>query len=276
MPDEAESIRCEISLATLGKAGDFGSLAHYADPAYYDLTYAERRHDVEYYVTLARACSDHKVLEYGCGNGRITLPMAQAGAAVTAVDLSRPMLEAFEKRLAQMPSSVRSRVQLVHHDMRSFSTEQRYSLVIAPFNTVLHLYEPDEFLGFARRAHEHLVDGGSFVFDVSMPQAVDLCRDPDLALEAPDFVHPETGVLYAYSERFEYDPIRQLLITWMQFEAKNGSESFTIPLAHRQYYPQELRVLLMAAGFRRIEFSSDFSSEPAGAYTDSLVLACSK
>jgi len=263
----------DISIETLGHAGDFGSLAHYADPAYYDLTYRERRHDVAYYVNLARGCQG-RVLEFGCGNGRITLPMAQAGAQVTAVDLSKPMLNDFERRLAVAPRELRRRIRLHHADMRTFRDEERYALIIAPFNTVLHLYEPEEFLEFLRRVRERLLDGGRFVFDVSLPQASDLCHDPTERLDSPPFTHPETGEVFFYSERFEYDPIRQLLVVWMQFTPRDGGDAFTIPLVHRQYYPQELRGLLGCAGFSDIHFSSDFSAEPAGPHTDSLVIEC--
>jgi SAM-dependent methyltransferase len=270
--DEERS--CEISLATLGHAGDFGSLAHYADPAYYDLTYLARQHDVDYYVSLARTCPDHRVLEYGCGNGRITVPMAEAGATVTAVDLSRPMLDDFERRLARDRLVIQRRILLHHADMRTFTTDQRFQLIIAPFNTILHLYEPEELMAFLGRVRDHLAQDGHFVFDVSLPQPGDLDRDPSELLEAPDFIHPQTGEVFAYSERFEYDPIRQLLIVWMTFTPRDGSGAFTIPLAHRQYYPQELRGLLLCAGFTSVRFLSDFSAEPAGAHTDSLVVDC--
>jgi hypothetical protein len=89
-------------------------------------------------------------------------------------------------------------------------------------------------------------------------------------------VHPATGEAFEYYERFEYDPIRQLLVVWMEFVPKNGEPSFTIPLSHRQYYPQELKALLVSAGFGKIRFTSDFSAEAPGAHTDSLVIECSK
>ena len=37
------------------------------------------------------------MLEYGCGNGRITLALARAGKHVVGVDLSEPMLGDFEE-----------------------------------------------------------------------------------------------------------------------------------------------------------------------------------
>jgi SAM-dependent methyltransferase len=258
----------------LGHAGDFGSLAHYADPAYYDLTYRERQHDVDYYVALGRATPDHRVLEYGCGSGRITLPLANAKVRVTAVDLSGPMLATLTRRLAEAPAVVRERVAVHRADMRTFDCDERFSLVIAPFNTLLHLYEPDEMFAFLRQVRKHLAEGGRFVFDVSVPQVADMSHEPDEVLESPAFVDPTTGARVRYSERFEYDPIRQLLVIWMQFQPEDGSEGWTVPLVHRQYFPQELKAILMAAGFTRIEFVSDFSTEAPGPYTDSLVVLC--
>jgi SAM-dependent methyltransferase len=264
----------EISLATLGSAGDFGSLAHYADPAYYDLTYRQRKQDVQFYCQLARS-AEH-VLEYGCGNGRITLPMARAGAAVTGVDLSKPMLNDFAQRLSNEHATVRERIRLQHADMRKFATTERYPLILAPFNTLLHLYEPAECLEFLARVHEHLADGGRFVFDVSLPQPADLGRAANKRLRAPDFVHPSTGESFEYYERFEYDPIRQLLVVWMEFVPKDGQPGFTIPLSHRQFYPQEIKALLLTSGFVDVSFTSDFSAEAPGGYTDSLVIECRK
>ena len=76
----------DITLQSLGKCGDFGALAHYADPDYYAQCYRTRMHDVAYYARLASS-QPGPILEYGCGNGRITLALAQTGARVWGVQL---------------------------------------------------------------------------------------------------------------------------------------------------------------------------------------------
>ena len=101
-PDAARTIR------DFGAAGDDGAKGHYEDPAYYAKTYKDRRHDIDYYVRLARQ-SKGPVLEYGVGNGRIGLHVARAGVELFGVDLSRPMLDDFEARLKLEPKQVRSR-----------------------------------------------------------------------------------------------------------------------------------------------------------------------
>ncbi len=259
-------------LGDLGRAGDAGALAHYSDPAYYTKTYGNRRHDVDYYVRTSRA-SGGPVLEYGVGNGRVALAIAQAGVHVEGVDLSRAMLDDLAVRLQKLPGPVRERVRFHHGDMRTLELGRRFALVIAPFNAVLHLYERDDFEDFFSRVREHLAPRGQFVFDFSLPSAADLSRDPDRWFGAPRIRHPSTGDLVRYDERFEYDPVRQLLLVTTRFSPEHG-DPWTIPLTHRQLFPREVEALLHYNGFSEIGFHADFGDAPADHLTDSVVVSC--
>jgi hypothetical protein len=259
----------------MGRVGDAGASAHYEDPAYYTVTYRDRRHDVAYYVQQARL-SRGPVLEYGAGNGRIGLHIARAGVAVDGVDLSQPMLTDFERRLSHEPPQVRARVRLHNGDMRELRLERRFPLVIAPFNVLLHLYDRRDMEAFLARVREHLTDEGYFLFDFSVPQPADLARDPERSYPAPDLRHPETGEAVGYAERFEYDPLRQLLLVRLDFTPKSGASAFTVPLTHRQYFPREMEALLHYNGFEEILFSADFTDLPADRYVDSIVVRCKK
>lgn len=259
------------SIAELGNAGDAGALAHYSDPGYYDKTYKARRHDVDFYVRLARE-SRGPVLEYGAGNGRVTLPIARAGIAVHGVDLSRAMLDDLAQKREREPPQVRERVAFTHGDMRKVALEQRFPLVVAPFNAFLHLYERSDVEQFLERVRAHLAPEGRLVFDFSLPQPRDLARDPDRAFGAPRLRHPSTGELVRYAERFEYDPIRQLLLIETRFTPEGG-EPWSVPLTHRQFFPREVEALLHYNGFEDIALLGDFGDAPADAYTDSVVVS---
>lgn len=260
------------SIAELGNAGDAGALAPYSDPAYYEKTYKARRHDADFYVRLARE-SGGPVLEYGAGNGRITLPIARAGIAVHGVDLSRAMLDHLAQKLAHEPPQVRERVGFTHGDMRQVALQgAAFPLVIAPFNAFLHLYERSDVERFLARVRAHLAPGGRFVFDISLPQPRDLARDPDRPVGAPRLRHPTTGELLRSTERFEYDPIRQLLLIETRFIPEQG-EPWSVPLAHRQFFPQEIEALLHYNGFSEIVLHSDFSDAPADALSDFIVVS---
>src|SRR5262245_26279562 len=96
------------------------------------------RQDIEFFVEAARACGG-PVLEVGCGTGRVLIPTAQAGVQVVGLDLSPRMLEICRDRLSQEPEAVRSRVRLVHADMRNFDLSQEFNLATIPFRPFQHL-----------------------------------------------------------------------------------------------------------------------------------------
>lgn len=250
-----------------------GTSAHYEDAAYYASTYDKRSEDVAYYVALAdEAVGD--VLEYGCGNARITIPIARTltgSRYIVGLDLARSMLADARARLAMEHDRVSARVTLKRGDMRSAKIGRRFGLVICPFNAFLHLYTRRDVERFLARVREHLAPRGRFVFDVSIPVAEELARSPDRAYFTPRFTYPGVGVV-RYSERFDYEPLRQILFVSMKFEPKQG-EPFMTPLAHRQFYPQELEALLHYNGFDLLSLEGDFDG-PATNESRTLSYVC--
>lgn len=62
------------------------------DAPYYDAIHSGHDEDIGLWLSFAGR-TDRPVLEAGCGTGRITLPLAQAGHTVTGIDPSFAMLE---------------------------------------------------------------------------------------------------------------------------------------------------------------------------------------
>lgn len=258
------------------RALEAGSSAHYEDPAYYTKNYKKRVDDVRYYVDLAQA-NDGPVLEYGCGNGRIALPIARAGVPITGVDLSVPMLADLRDRLASEPPDVRKRVTCKQGDMRAVTLRRRFPLVLCTFNAFLHLYTRQDVERFLARVRAHLAPGGEFVFDISIPEPQELARDPARAYRTPRFLYPSEdgkGVLVRYSERFDYDRIRQVLFVAMEFEPEDGADPWMTPLAHRQFHPAELEALLHYNGFEILTQHGDFDASPVTADSAVLITRC--
>jgi SAM-dependent methyltransferase len=248
-----------------------GSLAHYEDPAYYAATYRGRTDDIAYYVALCRRTRG-AVLEYGVGAGRIAIPMALAGARVVGVDHSAPMLADLRARLRLEEKRVAERVRLVRGDMRREKLAARFGLVLATFNTVLHLYTRQDVERFLERVRQHLSPRGRFVVDMSMPALADLARGPSRPFHAPRFRHPTAGVVVNNLERFDYDPLRQILFVSMEFAPVAGpSPEWMTPLAHRQFFPQEWEALLHYNGFEVERVDGDFSGGPLTKDSDVMI-----
>lgn len=250
--------------------------AHYDDPAFYTDTYSTRIEDIAYYVDLALAHGKRlgrvpRVLEYGAGNGRISVPLARHGISVTCVDWSKPMLTDLKDRLRREPKEVRSRVKVVHGDMREVRLDQTFDLVFCPFNTALHLYVREDVEAFFAGVKSHLAPDGTFVSDLSVPLAEDLARDPSVAHRVPKFEYPGVGMV-KYREYFDYDRARQVLFVAMEFSPVNAAhEEFSTPLSHRQFYPQEWEALLHYNGFTVTGLFGDFAAGPFDRQSDVMI-----
>src|SRR6266487_2133842 len=84
----------------------------------YDYVTAYRtRRDIEFYVDEACAAKG-RVLELGCGTGRVLIPVARAGKEITGIDSSRRMLERCRLNLAAEPPEVRKNAAVLEQDMR--------------------------------------------------------------------------------------------------------------------------------------------------------------
>lgn len=251
-----------------------GTSAHYEDARYYTANYRDRVADIRYYLDLALRTGG-RVLEYGCGNGRIALPLAHAGIQVTGVDQSAPMLKDLRARLRRSKPEVASRLEIRRGDMRSVSLGRKFELVLCTFNTFLHLYERSDVERFLARVRSHLSRRGTFVFDVSMPMAEELARDPERTYRTPRFRHGGTGEVVRYGERFRYDPVAQLLLVDMVFEPLSDStRRWVTPLAHRQFFPQELEALLHYNGLEVTSLVGDFSDDAPTSESSTLVYHC--
>ncbi|MFO0608186.1 MAG: class I SAM-dependent methyltransferase [Polyangiales bacterium] len=235
---------------------DRGSREHYDDPAYYDQAYRRRRDDVAFYRGVARRLGG-PILELGVGSGRVALPLCRDGHAVVGVDASRPMLERARALAADLP---RGRLTLREGDMREVRLRRRFPLVIAPFNALMHLYEPQDVVKCFANVARHLAPDGRFVFDVRMPDLRELALDPDREYKCRPFTHPTLGRV-RYTEQFRYDPVKQVQFVTMRFYPEKGRVRATV-LAHRQFFPAELRALLTAGGLRLMKRLGDASGRP--------------
>ncbi len=123
------------------------------------------RRDVAFWQRLASA-QDGPVLELGCGTGRITVPVARAGAEVVGIDRSAEMLDRGRQRLRR--ARLQDRALLVRGDIRAlpFRSRPGFNLVMAPYGILQSLTRErdlEETLASVRRV---LRRGGLFGIDL--------------------------------------------------------------------------------------------------------------
>ena len=83
-------------------------------------------------VDLAMAGPHDKVLDVGCGCGAPSLAMAEAGADVTGIDISEPMLQLARKRASEQ----KLKADFILADALSHSFESDHSLLFSRFGVM--------------------------------------------------------------------------------------------------------------------------------------------
>jgi SAM-dependent methyltransferase len=132
---------------------------------YYDASpVVASRVDVRFYVNAAKEFGE-PVLELGCGTGRITLPIAQAGFRITGLDLAARMLARAEEKAAELPEEAKKRLTLAVGNMTDFGLAAKFALVIIPFRPFQHLLETQQQLDCLACARKHMEPGGRLILD---------------------------------------------------------------------------------------------------------------
>lgn len=262
-----------------------GTTEHYQNPLLYDHEYRRRRADVNYYRRTTAAYGGD-VLELGCGTGRVLVPLLRDGHRVVGVDRSQPMLRRCAARIARLSPGRRQRAELVRADFRDLAFSRRWPLIICPFNTMMHLYDREDLQRFFSSVRRHLAPGGRFCFDVLNPSLDWLTHDPKRRWSRTRFRHPSTGRLTYYTTNHVYDAATQ--IAWIRIyydpaDLPQGGDlppghiprSQVVRIAHRQFFPEELLLLLELHGFTVEKREGGFTGEPFSQECESQVCTCS-
>lgn len=192
------------------------------------------------------------VLELCCGTGRVALPLARDGFAVTAVDIAAGMLAVLDERLKREPAEVAARVTTIQQDVTMLDLPQReYALAIIAFNSLLCITDFDAQCAAIAAAAKHLRAGGALVVDVVNPLVLPLAGDP---IPKPFFTRRSESTGNEYTRFAALGPFdetqRQRLYGWYD-EITSGTVRRTMYAMHwRPVFRYELELMLRAAGLR--------------------------
>jgi SAM-dependent methyltransferase len=131
-----------------------------AQVVWHDLECGGYRADLPLWHELAEHC-DGPVLDVGAGSGRVTLQLARAGHAITALDQSEVLLAALRERAAGLD------VEAVCADARAFTLARRnFALCVVPMQTIQLLGGTDQRIAFLRCARAHVRSGGAIALAI--------------------------------------------------------------------------------------------------------------
>ncbi|MGZ6327053.1 MAG: class I SAM-dependent methyltransferase [Bdellovibrionota bacterium] len=224
-----------------------------------------RTQDVAFYSMAARKYGD-PVLELGCGTGRITLAIAEAGLRIVGMDISEKMLErAISKRNA-LRREARERVHLVQGDMTRFDLGDKFRSIIFPFRPFQHLLETQEQIRCLECVKRHLASNGRLIIDFFQTDP-ERMHDPKFHNESPLIeYHLSDGRHVALSERVAaYHRALQRNDVEMIFNVRHvdgRQERLVMAWTLRYFFRYEVEHLLARCGFKLEATYGSFDHKP--------------
>lgn len=139
--------------------------------SYYDRFCRPPAGDIDFYLSLLTS-ADARVLELGCGTGRVLVPMADGCGYIHGLDHSPAMLAIAQAKL-DGKAIPRSRATLEAADITDFDltvTHKAFDLVTAPFRVMQNLATDPQVQGLMRGIKRHLAPGGKAVLNTFRPR----------------------------------------------------------------------------------------------------------
>jgi SAM-dependent methyltransferase len=234
----------------------------------YDIDLVEDPGDLDLYLALA-ARTGGPILELGAGTGRISVPLAEAGYRVTAVDIDPAMLARARDRARVAGTASQDRIEFVEADLLGLELPAAgtFRLAIIALNSLFLLAsrsgQRDAFATMAR----HLSAGGLAVADVWLPDADDLARfDGRLILEY-ERTDPAAGTIVTKVAAAQHDAASGIVSLTSVFEEGAQGASpvrYVRRDALRLVSADELRDFAESAGLDVENLAGGYDLEPIG------------
>jgi SAM-dependent methyltransferase len=235
----------------------------------YDVSVSDWPGEIDFYRALAAEVRSKggKVLELGCGTGRVAIRLARGGVEVVGLDLSGAMLAVAREKSAGIGN-----LRWVEGDMRAFELGEIFHLAIVPGHGFQNLLTAEDQRACLESVRRHLAPGGLMVVHLdhqSVDWLGDLWRDGGGAFEAGEqFLYPGTErqirALRAWSyeraaqtavletvweevgpdgrvvDRWETGPVRLHCVFRFEMEHLLGRTRFAVEAVYGDFFKGEL------------------------------------
>ncbi len=188
-----------------------------------------------------------RVLDMGCGTGNATAPLVARGLEVVGLDASRDMLAVAR---AKLPDTL-----FVLGDVRDADVPGEFDLAVAVFDTLNNLLDDGDLFQTACHLRTVLSPGAVWAFDVNTSVGLASLWEDDVAEGWAGDVH------YRWTHRWEPTTRRAVVEAW----CASPFGTFTEVHEERPYDADELREVLIAAGFVSVDVVAYPDGRPAAA-----------
>jgi SAM-dependent methyltransferase len=224
-------------------------------PALYHAHHALRSEDLPFWLVVAKKHGP-RVLEIGCGGGRLLIPIAEQMGTAVGIDNDGAMLEFLSGQVGG------SKPETALADATKFDLNRAFDVIIFACNTY-STFEPAARAAILQQVKAHLDPGGAFVFSMPNPDILqELPQEGEPDLEE-SFPHPETGAPVDVYSAWRKDS-QTVEFRWDYMVAQANGRAVQISASARQRL-DDLQLYfdeLAQAGFQIQDLWGDYNQKP--------------
>ncbi|MED3835135.1 class I SAM-dependent DNA methyltransferase [Peribacillus frigoritolerans] len=209
-----------------------------------------------------------KVLDLACGTGEMTVELAQHGFEVTGVDLSDEMLLVANEKAVKLGLSI----PLFQQNMAELEGLGQFDCVTIFCDSLNYLRDEEDIVKTFSRVHEHLKDGGLFMFDIhSLYKIEEIFSGHTFAVNGE-----EVSYIWDCFPGEEPYSVEHDLSFFVRDDESGLYDRFDELHYQRTYPVEQYKKWLEQAGFTVSEILADLEEAPLVTETERILFVASK
>ena len=241
------------------------------EPELYALLHRGTPGDEAFYLDACGGADS--VLEFGCGHGRLMVPLAREGGhRITGIDCDDGLLGLARRALAA--HGERAVCASLHRaDMRTVDLAQRFDRVVIPYNGLYCMPCEADQVACLVNAARHLAPGGRVVFDAYAIDTFHFEADEgeNDADDEPVASIAWRGTTWNVHETCGWDRAAQRLHVDYRYQPADSSAVVHQRIDHRYLLTGQVPQVCDAAGLRILQIAGGFLGEPFDRHSEHLV-----
>ena len=213
--------------------------------------------------------SDARILELGCGTGRVLLPLVESCGFIHGVDASPAMISICRDKMRKAGIPAR-KAEVEIGDITDVTLGKTFDLVIAPCRVFQHLETDVEIEDFLETVRKHLSAKGTCVLNVFKPNL-----EPEKLrhqwANKEEYLAWETLVegerITCHGRNVRMDAKNMVLypeIIYRRYQGEDLKEEVVLQVVMRCYYPEEFEHVIREHGFEILHRWGGYAGEPYG------------
>lgn len=236
---------------------------NYAPIMFDSKRWAEAPAVAEAVCRIAGLSKGAKILDAGCGPGRISVELALRGLEVTGVDLIQSELDA----AAETAADENVDLELVRADLRTFKSDKKFDCAVNLYTSFGYCDTIEEDAQILKSIFDSLRDGGYFILE-------NLSRETAIVnfTEGEWFERAGKTVLTQFEVVGAWEGLRS---RWILIDNETGGR-IDHEFVQRLYSAVELKRIMLGIGFKSVEIYGNYDFSPYNQNAKTMVIVARK